>query len=240
MQEIILGVLVFLGFFVQAITGFGSNVIILSLGVLFYDFYEILPIALFFNILMGVYFLVLKFRELEFGFILKKILVIMGLGFLLGIFISEFIKHTNANINKLLAILILTLSTYEVSIILSKKENLKQNLVVANFLIFLSGTIQAIFATGGPFLVYGLQKINLNKRKFRNSLIFIWLIFNSILLMQNPINEKQLKISLIIFIALPLGIYLGEKIHNRISIERFNLATRVILIITSIIIITKQ
>lgn len=239
MEDVFLGLIVFLGFFVQTVTGFGSNVIILSLGVLFYDFYEILPIALLFNILMGIYFLFIKFYELEFQFIFKKIFFVMGIGFLLGIYLSEFIKNQNLNVNKLLAILIFFLSTYEFIILLVKKENGKPNLILANFLIFLSGTFQAIFATGGPFLVYGLQKINLNKEKFRNSLIIIWLIFNSILLLQNPINSKQLKTSLLIFLSLPLGIYLGERIHDKISIEKFNLTTRAILIISSIIIIIK-
>ncbi|MFN3604284.1 MAG: TSUP family transporter [Leptonema sp. (in: bacteria)] len=239
MDYIILGTLIFLGFFLQTLTGFGSNVIILSLGILFFDFYEILPIALLFNIVMGIYFLFNKFTHFEFPFIFKKILFVMGIGFFIGTFISNYLKSINLNINKILSLIVLFFSLYDLFLFFFKGYQLKTNPIMSNFWIFISGLVQAIFATGGPFLVYALQNLKLTKESFRNSLIFIWLIFNFVLILQNPIHWEQLKTSAIISLSLPLSIYLGEKVHSYISVEKFHILTRIVLIISSILVLIK-
>ncbi|GIX42003.1 MAG: hypothetical protein KatS3mg129_1736 [Leptospiraceae bacterium] len=239
MNILILATLIFLGFFIQTVSGFGSNLIILSIGILFFDFYDILPVVLIFNIIMCSYILIKYYKYLDIKFILKHIISFMGTGFIIGLFIANHIKDLSININKLLSILILSLSLFELSLLIRKKNIQIKNKTFGNLWIFISGIIHAIFATGGPFLVYGISHLNIDKTKFRISLMFIWLVFNSILLHSSSFNLEHIKLSLYLIFILPLSIWLGQYVHYKISLERFHILIRIILIISSIIVIIK-
>jgi uncharacterized membrane protein YfcA len=239
MQILILAILIFLGFFIQTITGFGSNVFILTLGILFFDFYQILPIVLSFNIIMCIYIIIKNYKYLNIKLIIEHILIFMGIGFIIGLVISNYIKNLSININKLLAILILALSLSELYLLLIKKNLKFTNKFTATFWIFVSGIVHAIFATGGPFLVYGLSHLNIDKEFYRISLMFIWLIFNTILLINTPFSYEHFKLVMYLIGILPISIYLGQKIYNKISIERFQIIIRTVLIFTSLAVLLK-
>jgi hypothetical protein len=114
-----------------------------------------------------------------------------------------------------------------------------QNPIFARFWVFISSIVHAIFATGGQFLVYGISHYNIDKFVFRISLIFVWLIFDSLLLIHHSINLEQFKTSLFMMLVLPVRMGLGQRVYEKISVEHFQLFIRGILIVSTLIILLK-
>jgi len=236
---LILALILFIGYFVQTITGFGSTLIILTLGILFFQLYEILPIVLLLNVMMCFFMVLIHYKNIDYPFLLKNIFSYMGLGFVLGLWTSQWIEKFSISLNKLFAGLIFILSLFEFFLLYKNKSFKIQNPIFARFWVFISGVVHAIFATGGPFLVYGISHFNIDKFVFRISLIFVWLIFDSLLLIRHSMSLEQFKTSLFMMLVLPVSIGLGQKVYEKISVEHFQLMIRGILIVSTLIILLK-
>ncbi len=236
---LILALILFIGYFVQTITGFGSTLIILTLGILFFQLYEILPIVLLLNVMMCLSMVLIHYKNIDYSFLLKNIFSYMAFGFVLGLWTTQWIEKFSIPLNKLFAVLIFMLSLIEFFLLYKKKSFKIQNPFFARFWVFVSGVVHAIFATGGPFLVYGISHFNIDKFVFRISLIFVWLVFDSLLLIHHSINLEQFKISLLMMLVLPVSMGLGQKIYEKISLEHFQLFIRGILIVSTLIILLK-
>lgn len=235
MNYFILALLLFSGFFVQTITGFGSSLIILTFGILYFDFYELLPIVLQFNIIMALFFLIRFYKYLDLKFLLKYVLFNMGMGFIVGLQFASILKNSPIPITKVFSSIVLVLSLLEIFLLLLKKEIQIHRSFYGKIWIFLAGVIHAIFATGGPFLVYGLSHLKIDKNVFRISLMFVWLIFDSLLLLNiNYTRDHFIKFLFLVWI-LPVSIYIGQILYNKISMHRFNFMIRLLLMLISII-----
>jgi hypothetical protein len=236
---LILALIMFIGYFVQTITGFGSTLIILTLGILFFQLYEILPIVLLLNVIMCFSMVLIHYKNIEYSFLLKNIFSYMGLGFVIGLWTTQWVQKFSLPLNKLFAGLIFILSLFEFFLLYKNKSFKIQNPIFARFWVFISGIVHAIFATGGPFLVYGISHYNIDKFVFRISLIFVWLIFDSLLLIHHSINLEQFKTSLFMMLVLPVSMGLGHRVYEKISVEHFQLFIRGILIVSTLIILLK-
>lgn len=235
MSDFILALLIFTGFFIQTITGFGSSLIILTFGILCFDLYELLPMVLQFNIVMSFYFLIRFYQYLDLKFLFKFVLVYMGLGFIIGLGFSSYLKHSSLPMTKIFSTLVFTLSLIEIFLLLVKKNIQIYHPFYGKIWIFFAGIIHAIFATGGPFLVYGLSHIKIEPFIFRISLLFVWLIFDSLLLFHIPYNREHLIKFIFLAWILPLSIYLGQRVYEKISLIKFNFLIRLLLMLISII-----
>ncbi len=235
MDFLILAFLLFIGFLIQTISGFGSTIFILSLGILYFDFYELLPLVLKFNIIMSLYFLVLYHKYIDIRFLLKSILLYMLVGFILGLHVSNMMKYSSIPIKKIFAGLIFLLSSLEILILYLKIPLKIFHPLYGKFWVFLAGIIHGIFATGGPFLVYGLSHLKIDRDVFRISLLFVWLIFDSWLLFSLPIKTNHFITFISLLFILPLSIYVGQRFYYKISIDKFHLIIRLLLVLISII-----
>ena len=218
----ILALIMFIGYFVQTITGFGSTLIILTLGILFFQLYEILPIVLLLNVIMCFSMVLIHYKNIDYSFLLKNIFSYMGLGFVLGLWTTQWIQKFSLPLNKLIAGLIFMLSLFEFFLLYKNKSFKIQNPIFARFWVFISGIVHAIFATGGPFLVYGISHYNIDKFVFRISLIFVWLIFDSLLLIHHSINLEQFKTSLFMMLVLPVSMTLDKGFTKKFLLNIFN------------------
>ncbi|HRP70115.1 MAG TPA: hypothetical protein PLY93_11335, partial [Turneriella sp.] len=86
---IFLGVLVFVSYTAQAMTGFGSIVIALTIGALFFEMRTILPVLVALNLLLCIWILYRGFRAIDTSVLFQKILPLMGAGVALGVLVSQ-------------------------------------------------------------------------------------------------------------------------------------------------------
>lgn len=237
MKEVFLALIVLCANIVEAISGFGSTIISVTLGSGFYDINKLISILLPINICLSAYIVFMHHKFINFKFILKNILPYMGFGMLLGITTSIYIAFSS--LKNIYGILVVILSIRELYILFSKNRiNKPISQFVSSTSIFFAGIIHGLYASGGPLLVYGLSSKNLDKNVFRVTLSTIWLIFNVTLFMvylfTNKITTENLKISLLLVPTLLLGVYIGEKIHSKINERLFKISVFSILLIAGI------
>lgn len=222
-------VIILFAFTVQAITGFGSTVIALSLGIMFYSIDELLPFLVFSNILFTSV-LVAKFhkgfnKQLAFKTILPGTFIGMILGFGLKPMLDESL------LKSLLGLLIIGISVIELNGLFKKsntgvqksiKEKPRGPLKV-KLLTLISGLSHGIFASGGPLLVYAVAKFNANKTQFRATVLVCLFSLNVVLtflfLMDGrlqPVMPFVLAAIPVMYVAMKVGDYLHKKINELI------------------------
>ncbi len=128
---------------------------------------------------------------------------------------------------------------FEIIQILRKSNFFSKRKIYSQIWIFFAGIIHSLFAIGGPFLVYGLARYNLDKSKFRSMLVFIWYIFNSFLVMNHNYSNKELATVITLLLVMPFSFLAGKVIYQKLSLNRFHFNIRILLFILSILILTK-
>ncbi|MGD2272443.1 MAG: sulfite exporter TauE/SafE family protein, partial [Desulfobacterales bacterium] len=163
----------------------------------------------------------------------RTIIPIMGIGLLIGIAAFN-ILHGNL-LKKLFGLLVVGLSVHELYRLL--KNETRQSAaskLTSGLYIFSAGLIQGIYASGGPLLVYAMNRLNLAKSIFRSTISALWLIANIIMTVSYIVTHKMNWVSLKYFgLLLPviiIGIIAGEKLHAAINQHAFTIIVFVLLL----------
>lgn len=244
LKLIALMLIVLLGSTVEAISGFGKTVISVTIGSNFYDLKVLLPVLVPLNIILSGYILSRHHKHLDKKFLLKEILPFMCFGLVIGISVFNLIQ--GVVLKKVYGLLVVLLSVREL-IVLSKGSNLiKKEIsqVKSAFWIIMSGIVQGIYATGGPLLVYALSSKNISKETFRTNLSTVWLIMNTILLItylfDGKITMETLTLSFKVLPMLPIGIFIGEILHNKVNEKTFRIVVFSLLLVAGSILASSR
>lgn len=221
---LLFGAFILFSYTAEAMTGFGSIVIALSLGALLFpiDFLQTVLVPL--NICMTGYLSWKHWRHIDWALLLKLILPFMLVGTLTGVVLQP---HLGGNALKgLFALLVLWFAGRELWRASRGLAGGQKPVWWSRGIIGLAGITHGLFASGGPLLVYGLAGMTLNKARFRATLILVWFSLNSVLtgvfLMQGRVQEHILVI-LAYIPLIPLGVWLGEHLHHKVDDVRFKL-----------------
>ena len=119
---------------------------------------------------------------------------------------------------------------------INNTKTIENKAVLIAVLVF-SGVVHGMFVIGGPFLVIYASQTMKDKGEFRATLSFVWIILNSVILFTNfekiLIPEYSIQ-SLISVLPLIIGMYIGNKLHNKMSQKFFMMLTFVLLILSAI------
>ncbi|MBC3765360.1 sulfite exporter TauE/SafE family protein [Neptunicella marina] len=217
-----LGLCVFLGFTAQAMVGFGSMLIAVSLGSLFFSIPQLLPVLVPLNVMMTASMAIQLRHKTDFSLLLKQILPLMLVGMTAGISLINLMS--GMWLKKIFAVLIITLALRELWQLSSHSQPRILNNMMRNFYILIAGIVHGLYTTGGPLLVYALQATNIDKTVFRATMVTVWSILNSvyllILLWQGKVQTVWLEV---LFYAplLLFAIWLGNNLHNRVNQKQF-------------------
>ena len=172
----------------------------------------------------------------------KHVLPAMGIGLLIGIGIFNYIQGDT--LKRLLGVMIVVLSARELINMFAKRKNsapLSRSKSTAYVLS--AGIVHGIYATGGPLLVYALNRLNMSKSIFRSTLAAIWTALNIVLVFSYVLTEKvtamTLQTSTIILPSLVFGLLIGDMLHHRINERLFRIFTFALLLISGLPIIFK-
>ncbi len=231
----ILSAILLLSNTVEAISGFGSTIITVTLGSNFYNIAFILPVIVPLNIFLSLY-IVLRYKvHIETELLIKKILPFMGLGLIGGLIIFNILKSDT--LKKIYGLLVILLSIRELYNLLKKAKAEKKPMPTwkSSIWMVLSGIIHGIYASGGPLLVYSISSLQLSKQSFRVNLSVVWLILNLVLLTMyfqtGKITSETVKYSGMLLPVLPVGILFGELLHHRINERIFRIGVFSLLVI---------
>jgi uncharacterized protein len=235
-----LAVIALVSYATQAMAGFGSTILALSLGVHLYPIDVLLPVLVPLDLIVNLYIVTRHHRHIDNSLLFRKILPAMGFGLVLGIIIFHLIQ--SAGLKKIFGLLVILLAGKELFRLLRHEtpskifSNIKSNTYIAA-----AGLIHGIYATGGPLLIYALGKLNLAKSVFRSTLAAVWLIF-SVVLTASYIFSGTFTISSLTYIAMlfpviVIGIYLGERLHRHINADTFKIFVFAFLLLAGVSIV---
>jgi uncharacterized protein len=104
-----------------------------------------------------------------------------------------------------------------------------------------AGFIHGIYASGGPLLIFAVGKQTITKSIFRSTLGAVWLISSLVLtgfyLFSGKLTAASVKLVIILFPVIVVGIFLGEWLHHRIDEFRFKIFVFAVLLIAGFSII---
>jgi len=225
-----------------AISGFGSVVIAITLGAHLYPIEVLLPILVPLTLFVNSYIAIRYHDKIDTVVLFRKIIPFMGTGLFLGIIVFHLIQ--GMLLKKTFGLLIVILSIRELYRLSAKnpKPSSTSN-VASNIYIIIAGIIHGIYASGGPLLVYAINKIGLNKSSFRSTLSSLWLILNIVLtsfyIVSGKITADSVKSTGMLLPVVLIGLIIGETLHRYIHEHFFKIFVFLILLFSGLSILIK-
>lgn len=237
MRLALLGLIVFISYTIQAMTGFGSIILAITFGSFVYPIKTMLPVLVLLDLILNLY-IVLRYGEIaDFGLLLRNIFPLMTAGAVVGLSIL----HTYAgNSRFLLGLLVTLLAIFEL-VNFNKKSGKSSGRIrpeVANAFLFTSGIVEGMYASGGPLVVYVLNKLGIGKSIFRSTLASLW-VFMDLFLMGGYLfigiaGRETWMTTLYLLPVVVLSLKLGEFLHFHIDEKKFRIVVLYILLIGGI------
>ena len=221
--------LVALAFLLEAILGFGSTVIVVTVGAQFLPLDVLLPTYVPVNMLLSGY-LVVRYRDQVDGALLvRRILPFMGLGLVAGLCVPGTVPRPILLGG--FGVFVMALALPEVWALVRPSTGVSPTARpplsrgAAAAVLGAGGFIHGLFGSGGPMVVYFTGRERLDKAAFRATLSALWLVLNAVLVgsfvSRGLLDESTLLRSAGLLPALLLGAVIGEVLHARVDVKVF-------------------
>jgi len=229
-----LALIVLISYTTQAMSGFGSTILALTLGINLYPIEVLLPVLVPLDLLVNLYLVACHHRHLNRPLLFSSILPAMGIGLLAGIFVFQFIH--GVLLKKIFGILVILLSVRELYRLFRKDRNQKVLSPKGSIACMtLAGLMHGIYASGGPLLIYALSRQNIPKSVFRSTLAAVWLILSIILtasyFITGTFSWESLRAIATLIPVILCGLVLGEWLHRGIAEYPFKIFVFVVLLV---------
>lgn len=235
---LLFGLVILLAYTLEAVTGFGSIVIALSLGVLFLPFEKLLPILVCCNTCMTSVIAWRNRKAIDRQVLISVIMPGMLIGTMTGYAISPYLNEVI--MKQAFGCLIVWFSARQLWRIYHRHQDKIRALWKTRAITYFAGITHGLFASGGPLLVYAVAGTKINKARFRATMVFVWFTLNSLLTIAfiadgslQPVLLNVLFYVPALFMAVKLGNYLHESVDERL----FRLGVYWLLLLTGLILI---
>lgn len=239
---------VFAGYAVQTITGFGSTLLCVTFGALFLDIRTIVTLAVPISLLQTAYIAIRHHHDVRWRMLLVRILPLMGIGLGVGLLAVTELGQ-GAWLKPLFGVLTFLLASRELVLIYRRRHDAEGTPLTplhpaaAYTSLFGAGILHGIFATGGPLLVYAISKEELTKGEVRSTLSIVWLVLNVALLaaflLEGRYDAPMVTSLGVVLPGVGLGVLVGEWLHHRVDERRFRTSVFGLLLAASIALIVR-
>ena len=232
-QEIlVLAPIVLFSFTIQAMTGFGSVVIALTLAALLFPIPRLLPILVALNLPLCVYIVVKQWHSINWK-ALVAVFPLMTVGLGIGVVLTPMLD--GPLLRKVFGAIVVLFALREIFLLVRGRPVVALSGPVFQAWMLTSGVVHGLYASGGPPLVYALSRRIADKGVFRASLMFVWLVFNVVLfavyLLQGRWTAELSVETGILLATIPIGLWAGEFLHHRVPDRAFRLTVQVTLVL---------
>lgn len=209
---------------VQAITGFGSTVLALTLGAVFLPIPELLPVVIVLNTPLAAWTAIRHRVEIDRAALLWLILPWMGAGTALGALAAPWIAGDL--LKRGFGVMVLAFAARDLFALLRDHPiGPRPPEAQLRAWVVLAGFIHGIYGSGGPALVQATSRLGLTKGAFRATMSAVWLVFNFALIgvfaARGRFDDATLHRALVLVPVVPVGVWLGEKIHPHVQDRAF-------------------
>jgi len=240
---LLLALIVLLAYTTHALSGFGSMIIAITLGMHLYPIETLLPVLVPLDVLLNMYIVIRHYKKVERGLLVRRILPIMGLGLLTGLLLFNYL---HSGILKITYGCFVTLVSVRELYLLYKKKHVRGPLTRVEEALWLmaGGIIQGVFASGGPPVVYVAGRIIPQKANFRSTLAALWIVLNLVLtasyILTGRLNLSTLSRSAMLLPVVILCIVLGERLHNLVDEYKFRIIVFILLLCAGISLVIRS
>lgn len=240
MTLLALAPIIFIAFAIEATAGFGSVMISLAIGTLFWPVSSLLPVIVPISLCLSGYMLTRHWRSVNGNVLLRQILPLMGVGIALGIFLVPYLSPDKLRL--LLGIVVIGAALRGLAKMLWHKGEEKQhNIIVRSLWIAGAGVVHGLLATGGPPLVYALEGAKMGKASFRSTLAAVWFSLNLVHLVRflytGVIRGTEVLEIAPLLPVVGIAILVGEYCHARVSESHFRFTVFALLTIAGILLV---
>jgi uncharacterized membrane protein YfcA len=217
-----LGAIVLLASTVQSALGFGASLIIVSLGALRLPIAQLLPVLVPLSCVATTTIVVVDRAHVDRRLLLRRILPLMAPGVVLGGLLAHRLADDAAR--RAYGVVVVLLAAHALWTLLrpaapdagARPPSPPRASDAA--CVALAGLVHGVFATGGPLLVYVVDRLQLSPRVFRATLAGVWLTLNLLLTAgfaaAGRLDLGTLACSAALLPALGLGLALGHRVHT--------------------------
>lgn len=232
---IFLILIVFTAFLTEAIVGFGSTVLTVTLGAHLMGIDALLVRFIPLNILLSSLLLVRSLRQVEGRFLLRSVLPTVGIGIAIGGWLFRY--QSGPWLRLIFGAFVTTLALIE---LIRLRGNTPLNPTplrpsIGRFFLLGGGIIHGLFGSGGPMIVYVLSRDFSDRGKMRATLAALWLILNGLLIINyvslGRITTDTLWDSAKLLPALFFGLFLGDWLHHRLAERLFRWLVYLVLLL---------
>ncbi len=239
----ILAFIVFAAFLVEAATGFGSMVVALTFGALWFEVNELLAWLVPVNMVLSAYLVARGWRAVKWSFLGTRMIPLMAAGLILGTLLATEAAQTTW-LKPLFGVFVIAVASWQLRSALKPAAQTAPLPAPARIAtLFSAGVIHGIFATGGPLAVFVSARELPDKAAFRATLSMLWLVLNALvmprLVMDGHVTAATLQTSALMLIPLGLGIGAGELIHQRLDEGRFRVIVATMLMIAGGVLVAQ-
>lgn len=232
-NDILFYIVVFISNSIQTITGFAGTMLAMPLSIYLIGQKDARFILNTIAIIVSLWIVYKHKKNINLQ-VLKEILIFMGVGLLVGIYMKNHVDFQALLIGY--GIVIILCALFNLS---GRRLNL--NNLSLKVILILAGIIHGLFISGGALLViYATERLK-EKVEFRSTLSCVWVILNIILLIEllliGSINKSSVSLMLIACLPAIIGIFAGQKLQEKINQKTFSIITNILLIISGISII---
>lgn len=228
-KEILFAIVVFVANTVQTITGFAGGPISMAPSMALVGVSQAkVSLTFMFLILTGAV-AIQGFRDIN-PKKLGKMIVYMLVGLILGMWLFNVLPTTILMVSYGVIVVLIGLKK------LVSKSEMKLKFPWNYGVLLLSGIMQGMFTSGGPFLVLYAAAEMKDKKEFRATVSAIWAILNlymSINMFRQGLYTPEVwRLILISMVTVVLGIWVGNKVADRINQKTFLILVYVLLIVS--------
>lgn len=213
---------------VETFSGFAGAMVAITLGAHFWPIELLVSVWVALDLLMNSYIALRHRGHVVWGLLFKQVIPFMCLGLLLGLWLFPYLE--GFSLKGMLGGLIIVFAGSRLIRVFrpNQASSLPFSRWQAGFWQFWAGSCHAIYATGGPLIVYSLSRSHLAKSVFRATLCALWALMNASLISAFALNGRldaaTLEITACLLPALVLGILLGEWMHGRVNEKQFQVS----------------
>lgn len=227
---------------IHGITGFAGTLLAMPFGLMLVGYPVAKPILNVLAILSGFYVLLGKGNTVDWKE-LKKVILIMAPGMLLGILVRDLFAGSDKILYILLGIFVIFMAVqgvYKLTIgeKKAKKEETDEVSPLTYVILVVAGIVHGLFVSGGPLLVGYMTKKIKDKMSFRATIATVWIFLNSINLIDDIRSGlwtmDLIKTQIISVPFLFAGMYIGSLLCKRMSQRVFMMITYVLLFISGV------
>lgn len=228
-------------FAIEATSGFGATILIVTFGVHLFPITTLLPVIVPLGLVLSVSLAWRNRAHVDRGLVVRRILPLMGLGLAIGLAIFE--RASNDGLRRAFGFFVVGVALAELWRMrpaAAGETRVARPLppLATRATLVAAGVIHGLFSSGGPLLVYALGRLPIEKRAFRATLSTVWVVLASTLTIayawQGRVGRESLLATATLLPVLATAFVVGDWAHHRLDESTFRILIYALLIVAGL------